>query len=127
MTIDFTTLIAGTSMEHSATNDAGEFEFFLSDAKAVLAAKVPDLCPDCHDDPGFDGMVWSGAVDYSGERYYIDCDHPDAPSIGKLLAIGAAVMTATVNEADYVFLDEPIMKSKASAYGLLEVLRAVEQ
>ena len=48
----------------------------------VLAAKVPDLCPDCHG---------TGDRMHNGECIGA-CGHPFAPTFAKLLAIGAAVM-----------------------------------
>jgi hypothetical protein len=61
--------------------------------EAVLAAAVPDLCPDCN------GTGWVATRSYSDGIPMTEeaCAHPSAPSIGKLLAIGAAVMTIHAN------------------------------
>ncbi len=55
-------------------------------AQAELTAKVPELCPDCHGDPSWLRDGAHGNLE--------PCDHPNAPTIAKLLAIGAAVIAA---------------------------------
>lgn len=99
------------------------------DTREVLAAKVPDLCPDCNGDP--DGLYPKRFPD--GGRASWPCDHRHAPSVGKLLAIGAAVMTANIEEADqdglqgvFINADSPIqMTVWRDAGHLLTELRTV--
>jgi hypothetical protein len=54
-------------------------------AGKVLAAKVYDLCPDCTTGR-FDS---NGITTVAGEKV-TTCTHPNAPTIAKLVAIGAA-------------------------------------
>ncbi len=90
----------------------------------VLDAKVPELCPDCQGE----GVVFCADDDDIGDG----CDHPNAPTIAKLLAIGAAVMTAEVTEdydidyelGDWVSIDHGD-SSTISAKHLLVALREV--
>lgn len=54
------------------------------DAADVLAAKVPELCPDC------DSNGWTVADIGNGDAVGLQCDHPNSPTIARILAIGAA-------------------------------------
>ena len=67
-------------------------------AVAVLAAKVPELCPDCQSDDEWLGMAQTGAVAWDGEPYYAECAHPNAPTIADLLAIGQRTWVATYSQ-----------------------------
>lgn len=60
-------------------------------ANHALATRVPALCPTC------DGTT----VTHNERHEWADISCPDCPTIGRLLAIGAAVMTSTVNVNDY--------------------------
>ena len=57
---------------------------------AILAARYPKACPTCKGT----GVEPTGAYTYEGEPLYQTCS--DCPTLGKLLAIGEAVMTAQV-------------------------------
>lgn len=47
--------------------------------------KIKELCPDCHGE----GIVYEGDGNYEGAGVHeIDCDHPRAPTLGKLIAMG---------------------------------------
>lgn len=59
-----------------------------------LTDKRPDLCPTC------DGASMVRNRSRSGDTH-IDC--PDCPTIGRLLAIGAAVMTGAINGQPFDF------------------------
>jgi len=69
---------------------------------AQLAAKVPELCQTCEGD----GWVAEPAhhchggscTNQCGEPIQADCD--DCPTIGRLLAIGTAVMTARMESPE---------------------------
>jgi hypothetical protein len=82
MTIDFAKIMA-RPIAHKPMNQP------MSQAEAALAAKVPDLCPDCH---GSDVRPAKAECGEGETNYAIRCHHPNAPTIAKLLAIGAAVM-----------------------------------
>jgi hypothetical protein len=94
MTIDFATIL------WDAIDDARGGEQAIHDAP--LAAKVSDLCPDCNEH----GYLRTCPVDTDGDgncagcargRFPHICDHPNAPTVAKLLAIGAAVWEADGN------------------------------
>jgi hypothetical protein len=61
-------------------------------AEAELTAKVPELCPDC-DSTGT--VVVERDDDGNPTLGYSGCDHPNAPTIAKLLDMGVAMFTAT--------------------------------
>lgn len=65
-------------------NDSGYA--WSHDYDDVLTAKVPDLCPDCNGT----GEVYVQPLRAGGQAInVIPCAHPNAPTIGDLLAIGA--------------------------------------
>jgi hypothetical protein len=70
----------GPSQEETNTGD-------LQVAYDVLAARVPQACPTC------DVCRNGGYTDEVGEFVSISNPCPDCPTVAKLLAIGAAVMT----------------------------------
>lgn len=74
------------------------FEFDLADN--ILAARVPELCPDCN------AHGWSTV-----ERPYPQtCDHPNAPTIGDLLRWGENVAKAEPHPGinPHVLFDHPV-------------------
>ena len=71
MSIDFASVIR-------AALDAADH--LHAEPTAVLAAKVPDLCPDCNGT----GKTWPL------ENCAVDCTHPNAPSIGMLLNLASS-------------------------------------
>lgn len=93
---DYRTLLADTLLLDDEMTDV------------LLATKVSDLCPDCEGQPcpkcNGTGEVaehhepwsteWIGCHYCHGEP----CDHPNAPTIARLLAIGEAVWTARKEE-----------------------------
>ena len=109
MSIDFARIIAdaieGTSNSHPFAATA-----------VTLAARLPDLCPDCHGDTRV-------RIDIGFERgHSVACTHPNAPTIGKLLAIGAKVLTPdnSLFPWDLTMDGYPI-----SSREMLSILRAV--
>jgi hypothetical protein len=62
--------------------------------EGLFDAKVPELCPDCQGRELIP-CCWGPECHPKGSpcRLCKPCDHPNAPTIAKLLAIGAAVMT----------------------------------
>lgn len=87
------------------------------DVHLLLATKVPDLCPDCEGSGYTKKRFLRGVVDDW------DCDHPNAPTIGRLLAIGEAVWTARDTTLYAELASGHIF---ASAAPLLAALKAVE-
>ncbi len=86
----------------------------------ALAAKVPELCSTCDE--------FERTIRPNGEqvRAYVSCDHREAPTIAKLLAIGAAVMSSQVyNDGEYVYGDWQ-ENTYRIAGNLLQALRAVQ-
>jgi hypothetical protein len=77
----------------------------LGDADIILATRVPQACPTCGG---------SGIKMFPAPILGVDC--PDCPTVAKLLAIGAAVMT----------LDEDSFSSEPFWYDIIDRLRAVE-
>ena len=118
MSIDFARIIAdaieGTSNSHPFAATA-----------VTLAARLPDLCPDCHGDT-------RARIDIGFERgHSVACTHSDAPSIGKLLAIGAAVLNSSGEGWPWSWHDEtlkpddPMVAYWLGADRMLAYLRAV--
>ena len=88
----------------------------------LLTARVRELCPDCEG---------TGDRMHNGECIGA-CGHPNAPTIAKLLAIGAAVMTATWGSMPHADGQEHLSVTLANgkthryAWLMLDDLKAVQ-
>ncbi len=80
---DFAAIIAAAALTGDALDHAGH---------AVLAAEVPELCPTC----GGRGWEVCSVNKYGEPDGAAEC--LDCPTIAKLLAIGAAVMSADMDD-----------------------------
>ena len=91
---------------------------------AQLAAKVPELCQTCE---GY-GLVAKPLRPGAQALSVTHEDCPDCPTIGQLLAIGAAVMSARVEIDDYTVAVEAEGRTwhPSHAITLLDRLRAVQ-
>ena len=78
--IDFARIIADAIRHHA---DHGTFP----GSHALLGIPMPDLCPDCHG-TGELGDIPELRIPS------VSCDHPNAPTVGRLLRIGEAVWRA---------------------------------
>jgi hypothetical protein len=56
----------------------------------LLNFRVPELCPDCHGDPSWLRDGAHGNLE--------PCDHPNAPTIGRMLRIAEVVLAAEPRE-----------------------------
>jgi hypothetical protein len=74
--------VRGTDMSDPFRNIIAEA---IIVADRGLTARVPWLCPDCH------------GTGQSNNLMIDNCDHPAAPTVGKLLAIGQAMWKANGN------------------------------
>lgn len=90
------------------------------DVHLLLAARIPDLCPDCEGSGYTKKRFLRGVVDDW------DCDHPNAPTIGRLLAIGEAVWTADDEGRPYHYVHMSGHDKTSNAHTLLAALKAVE-
>ena len=86
---DFAAIIAPRQTFTASDGVAG---IRIREASELLAARVPALCTTC-----------GGTTVTHNERHeWADIQCPDCPTIGRLLAIGAAVMTAESSEDGWV-------------------------
>ena len=69
-----------------------------NEAVAVLDTPVPALCPDC-EGKGIVPVLGYSLASPDGWSY-LPCPHPNAPTIGRLLRIGEAVMRAAERNPD---------------------------
>lgn len=74
-----------------AAADSVRYGITADQIDAQLAAKVHEFCPSCD---GTKRGIRTGG--------WTECSHSDAPTVGRLLAIGAEAITALAQmEADY--------------------------
>ena len=84
--IDFARIIADVLI------DEKEDQWWANDLTGdIMSTPVPALCPDCN---GTERLTY---VNVAGDPLSFGvCPHPNAPTIGRLLRIGEAVMRAEV-------------------------------
>lgn len=77
-TIDFAAILSGAAYPNGGRDGTGRG---MATIDAILAARVPELCPDCEGS----GEVESSATN-AGHAFIGDvCTHPNAPTIGQML------------------------------------------
>lgn len=117
MSIDYTKVIADAIFDLSLRT-AGDCDYDDM-GESAMTARVTALCPDC-DGSGYKPMG-------SMLRGMYVCDHPNAPTIGRMLRIAEAVLTAEDHDDGYVYIPEHL--GGGSEYGgwqVINELRAVE-
>ena len=116
--LDFTTIFARDFyMRPGSPPD----DIALEEASEAMALRIAELCPDCDDE----GDRPTGQIDRQGNPYIEPCTHQAAPTIAKLLAIGAAVI-AVESSADGWIVQLPGHPATNTAQLLLAQLRSVQ-